>query len=149
MPTIKKILVCFDASPGSYEALELAKHLSCLNAQIEVDLLTVIGTQLMYTEYAASSLSIDKEILVNKYESHAYDVLNKVKRELEPQIPNPVNCHIAQGNPVKRILDFARTNKTDLIVIGSRGHGSVKEFILGSVSHHVVQKAPCSVLLAK
>ncbi|MGG6460906.1 MAG: universal stress protein [Candidatus Eiseniibacteriota bacterium] len=37
----------------------------------------------------------------------------------------------------------------DLIVIGSRGLGSVKEFLLGSVSHAVTRHASIPVLIVK
>ena len=55
------------------------------------------------------------------------------------------------GDPGYDIVKFAhnKKNKIDLIVIGSRGMGSTKEFFLGSVSHYVIHKAKIPVLLVK
>ena len=36
-----------------------------------------------------------------------------------------------------------------IIVIGSRGHGGIKEILLGSTSHYVLHKAPMPVLIIK
>ncbi len=47
------------------------------------------------------------------------------------------------------ILDFAVKNDNDVIVIGSRGLGGIREFVLGSVSHNVVQHARIPVLVVK
>jgi len=33
----------------------------------------------------------------------------------------------------------------DPIVMGSRGHGALKRLVLGSVAHHVLNHAPCSI----
>ncbi|MGB3566334.1 MAG: universal stress protein, partial [Priestia megaterium] len=40
-------------------------------------------------------------------------------------------------------------NQQDVIVIGSRGKGFVKETFLGSVSHEVAQSAECPVIIVK
>ena len=37
----------------------------------------------------------------------------------------------------------------DVIVVGSHGRGFVKRVVLGSVSHHVLQHAPCPVLVVR
>jgi nucleotide-binding universal stress UspA family protein len=52
----------------------------------------------------------------------------------------------------KRRTDFGiahAKNKFDIIIIGSRGLGSVKEVFLGSVSHAVVHKSKIPVLIVK
>jgi nucleotide-binding universal stress UspA family protein len=46
------------------------------------------------------------------------------------------------------VLDRAKKNRSDLIVMGARGVSPIKTFFLGSVSHKIVRHAPCSVLLA-
>ena len=47
------------------------------------------------------------------------------------------------------ILDFAKENNIDLIVIGTRGRSGFKRLLLGSVALHVVTYAHCSVLVVK
>ena len=47
------------------------------------------------------------------------------------------------------IIDFAETEKIDLIVMGSRGLSPSSRFKLGSVASQVVKYSPCSVYLVK
>ncbi|MGQ0606075.1 MAG: universal stress protein [Candidatus Nitrosotenuis sp.] len=56
---------------------------------------------------------------------------------------------IVYGNPVEQILGIAKKKKIDLIVIGARGKGRVKELFLGSVSNAVLHKSQIPVLLVK
>ena len=53
------------------------------------------------------------------------------------------------SNPAREILDGAREHGVDLIVLGTRGRHRLPGLMLGSVSHEVVSKAPCSVLIAR
>jgi nucleotide-binding universal stress UspA family protein len=55
--------------------------------------------------------------------------------QVEAGAPGPVICEVAQAG------GFA------LIVVGSHGSGLLKQLLLGSVSHHVVQNAPCPVFV--
>ncbi|MFK7691455.1 universal stress protein [Paenibacillus sp. HJGM_3] len=53
------------------------------------------------------------------------------------------------GDPAQTICSVARESGYELIVMGSRGLGRFSEVILGSVSHKVIQHAPCPVLIVK
>lgn len=56
---------------------------------------------------------------------------------------------LRQGIPARTILEFADEAGSDLIVVGSRGLGGIREMVLGSVSHNVVQQARVPVLVVK
>lgn len=47
------------------------------------------------------------------------------------------------------IIDFAETEKIDLIIMGSRGLSTSSRFKMGSVATQVVKYAPCSIYLVK
>jgi nucleotide-binding universal stress UspA family protein len=51
------------------------------------------------------------------------------------------------GTPVDSILDQAHRHTTDLILMGSRGRQGILRLVLGSVSHAVLHKGPCPVLV--
>lgn len=51
------------------------------------------------------------------------------------------------GDPAVE-LSRACEEGVDLLVVGSRGYGPMARVLLGSVSRHLVQKAPCPILVA-
>lgn len=55
-----------------------------------------------------------------------------------------VRTHARAGNPAEAILDVADEVNADLIVVGNRGIGAKKRFILGNVPSRVVHHSTCS-----
>ena len=53
------------------------------------------------------------------------------------------------GSPAESILKMAQDDKVDLVVMGARGLGLIREQIFGSVSHRVMTHACCSALIVK
>jgi nucleotide-binding universal stress UspA family protein len=51
------------------------------------------------------------------------------------------------GTPSDMILREASTLRAELILMGSRGRKGVARFVLGSVSHAVLHRMPCPVLI--
>ena len=56
---------------------------------------------------------------------------------------------LVRGRPASAIVDEAGAMKADLVVLGSRGHGTIAMMILGSTASEVVDHAPCPVLVAR
>lgn len=56
-------------------------------------------------------------------------------------------CRIAAGDPRDVIIETAKNEPFDLIVLGSRGLNFASRMLLGSVSTDVAQRAPCPVLI--
>lgn len=56
---------------------------------------------------------------------------------------------IYEGFPEECILDYAKRQDADIIIMGSHGRRGLKRMILGSVAEHVVRRAPCPVLVVK
>jgi nucleotide-binding universal stress UspA family protein len=65
------------------------------------------------------------------------------------QVPQDVSVVrvLAQGSPASAIVEQARRDGSDLIVLGSRGRGEVASMLLGSVSHQVLQRSAAPVLV--
>lgn len=55
--------------------------------------------------------------------------------------------HVVPDDPATAIIDVARREAADLVVVGSRGLGGVHRFVRGSVSGRVAAHAPTSVLI--
>ena len=60
-----------------------------------------------------------------------------------------VEAVVLRGRPATAIIDRAQGMGADLIVIGSRGHGTIESMLLGSVSAEVIDHAPVPVLVAR
>lgn len=56
---------------------------------------------------------------------------------------------LQEGNVVDTIVKTAKDGKFDLIVVGARGLSKFEELLLGSVSHGVLEKAPCPVIVTR
>ena len=54
---------------------------------------------------------------------------------------------IREGSPAKVILDVAKEENVDLIVMGSSGKSGFDRFIMGSVADKVVNASKCAVLV--
>lgn len=55
----------------------------------------------------------------------------------------------AHGDPAAAIVDEARAQHADLIVVGTHGRNRAERLVLGSVSTKVVHEAPCDVLVVR
>ncbi|PWW08621.1 nucleotide-binding universal stress UspA family protein [Paenibacillus cellulosilyticus] len=137
-----RIVVPVDGSPQAFKALEHAIKLAqTLSSDIRLIVIHVnasfaLNEPIFGTELDHHIAAEDKQVLdaaVSKLK--AAGVLFQAIHQT--------------GDPATIICDTAADNLADLIVMGSRGLGLVKEMLLGSVSHAVAQHAPCPVLLLK
>ena len=60
-----------------------------------------------------------------------------------------VEGFLLHGRPGTSIVDEATAFAADLVVVGSRGHGTIATMLLGSTASEVVDHAPCPVLVAR
>ena len=56
---------------------------------------------------------------------------------------------LIEGHVVEEIIKASERGKIDSIIMGARGLSTMKEILLGSVSHGVVNHAKCPVLVLK
>jgi nucleotide-binding universal stress UspA family protein len=47
------------------------------------------------------------------------------------------------------IIDYAKKNNVDLIVVGTKGMTGLKHFLLGSVANNIISHAHCPVLAVR
>lgn len=59
------------------------------------------------------------------------------------------HIEVLEGPAANAILRVANVRGSDLIIMGSRGLGSAKALLLGSISNKVLQEAECPVLIVK
>jgi nucleotide-binding universal stress UspA family protein len=146
-----KIILAVDRSEFSRWAVDLVLGLP-LTTEPEiivlhvVDLLPVVHpamTPILARQYGKS---IRQEL--NKNLKAAKRLTETISKRLGKkwQSVRPV---VDEGHVAERIISWAKREKADLIILGSRGLHNIKAFLMGSVSQKVVTHSPCSVIVVK
>lgn len=65
------------------------------------------------------------------------------------ELPCEIHTELIEGSSAQAIIGVATTRKSDVIVIGSRGLGTLAGLLLGSTGQKVVAHAPCPVLIVR
>ena len=142
----KRIVVPFDGSKGAAKALEMAVGLQKL---CDSDLLLV--TVYRHHSYLEASLSMvrveEPENLDDVLRGHAKAVIEHGKKEAAQLGATKVRGFVRNGPVARGIVAFADEHDADLIVLGSRGLGSIEGYLLGSVSHKVTGLSEIPVLV--
>ena len=60
-----------------------------------------------------------------------------------------VITYTAEGNTANEIVAMAKSEGVDMLFLGSRGLGEITGLLLGSVSHKVMNLAPCTCVIVK
>ena len=139
----RKIVVAYNASPESQRALASAIELAkSLNAEVQA--VTVKSDLPAYTAYAGALDPTVMETLradqLTEYESlQAKACALAATRGIE------LRSHLIDGGTVESIVDFVRTHRADLLVIGLHPRGSHIARMWSTV-YELAQEAPCCVL---
>lgn len=91
---------------------------------------------------------LDTSTLDSYYHDEAEKVFHPV-REFAAQRQWKLNTQQAKGNAVDAIIAFVESKKPDLIVMGTHGHSSLLNVVLGSVTTGVLSRCKVPVLLVR
>lgn len=126
-------------------ALDLAKKYSA-----EVTILTVVDLPSnSFWAQGTTFAPISSQKYLEKLENFHNRILSEAVKKAKTTAKIPVTKRLLNGRPAEKIIEVAKEGSFDLIVMGSRGLGGIKEFFLGSVSDRVADEAPCPVLIMK
>jgi nucleotide-binding universal stress UspA family protein len=135
---MKKILVGFDASEGSEQALNRAVML--LDEYGELILLAVVPSPADKSFVDASAY--------DKIRIKAEKLINQAVLDLGDQ-GFSIKGMIEQGDAAAKIIDVANRLNVDLIVLGSKGQSEIGHYLIGSVANKVVQYAAKPVMVVR
>ena len=146
----KKFLLATDGSESSRRALEFAVEMSSrYEAQLHV--LHVVSTMeipVEILEYISAEEIQDPPASVY-LEKIGLKILQQSERECRLTGCEDVHTAVLRGNPADMIIDFAKENAIDVIIMGSRGFRGIKGKLLGSVSRKVSHTADCTCIIVK
>ncbi|MEH6403750.1 MAG: universal stress protein [Sneathiella sp.] len=142
----KKILVPVDGSEKALEALQFAVNLqNAFNSELLI--LTVFRHHSLLEASMSMVRAEDPEVMDDIMRGHASNVAESSKESARNFGSKQVRAFVKNGPPARTIVSFAEKRDVDLIVLGSRGHGDLEGFLLGSVSHKVTSLADCPVMV--
>lgn len=137
----KHIIVAIDGSDHSDKALEYAKGLA-----------EAFGSTLWLVHAFPHTSDLigydDYEPLIARREGAGQAILNEARQKLGDG-KFEIQEELLEGPPAEAILSVAQTREADLIVMGSRGLGSLQGLLFGSVGNKVAHYATCPVMLVR
>lgn len=136
---MKHIVVAVDGSAGSGHALEEAVKLG--KSFAERPKLTVLHVD-PSVAMVEPPFGVDPD---ERIEEEGRALLRPIEATLAAS-GLEYAATLRKGDPAREICEFARHESCDLIVMGTRGQSLAAELLLGSVSHKVIQHAPCPVM---
>jgi len=137
-----RVLVGIDGSPASWEALQTLRSLALPEEVLLVHAvdpsvpIVAAGAEV----FLASAPDLEK-ILRERGEALLTRAADCAPKGAE------VTRHLITGSPADVILTVAEREMVELVVVGARGLGRVRELVLGSVSHRVIDHAHCPVMV--
>ncbi len=140
----KKILVPLDGSPLAEKALEQAEKLA-KTFESEVLLFQVVHFMPIYgSPELVAPLVVDE-----RHKEFAEKYLAKVAKEMEGR-GLKTKAIVKTGQQVAgEIIDFAKQNGVDLIIMCTRGRSGISRWVLGSTAHKVLIRAETPILLLR
>jgi nucleotide-binding universal stress UspA family protein len=137
--SVRKILLATDLSPTSSPATDEAfDAASRLGAHLLV--VSVIDSTALRLPGGRFQARVDQ--VRERRQSAAQELVQRGRRE-----GVPVTFLVWEGDPGDSILEAARAEDADMIVLGSHGRGPIGRLLLGSVSQYVVRHARMPVVV--
>ena len=142
-----KTLLAIDGSEEAALAAQAATELSKETGS-EVHVTYVLPAPEKLIGHHTYSAAV-RESVLEQAQSEAQQFLEGRAEELKAEGAKIVDTHLRTGEPDKEIIRLSEEIGATLIVMGSRGLGTVRRALMGSVSDSVVRHAHCPVLVMR
>jgi nucleotide-binding universal stress UspA family protein len=147
---IMRILGATDGSDAAARAVELAARLTKeLRAHLKI--VNVVSLRdiplVQLDEYSRSGHVTRQESMTAESKERLWIARQRVEAFAIPDVLFESAMELHEGNAAETIIDAARRDNTDLIIVGKRGLSRLSGLVLGSVSQKLVEDAPCAVMV--
>jgi nucleotide-binding universal stress UspA family protein len=145
-----RILLAVDGSSSSDRATDLTASLPLPSGSAVrvVAVLQPFADALALSYAAAGDASANVESEEERDARHLREAIGRAETALKRDGVT-VDGFLVRGRPASSIVDEAEAMDADLVVVGSRGHGTIATMVLGSTAAEIVFHAPCPVLVAR
>jgi len=141
---INKILFPTDFSEFNTAALNYASRLAAESGA----LLYIVHVN----EQSALNASMGEAsyLYASQWEGDVRKTIQDQLSRVRPTATNVTFEHVClDGAPVEELLEFAKREGVDLIVMGSHGRTGLSRLLMGSIAEGVVRRSECPVLVVK
>ena len=137
--------------PHRYENIEALRRFAQIeglatHVNTEIDRLRTLDYRVsMATDSAFQDSWVSPQLLIEV----GHHIVGGAKDRAERNGLENVDTRLEVGDPADRILKCIDSEKIDCVIMGSRGLNDLKGLFLGSVSHKVANRAPCTCIAVK
>jgi len=140
-----KVLIGVDDSPCSEVAVRHLAEAAWLKGTKFI-VLSAVAPIFVGPGEAAASDAIGR--LLEEQEKYHEEIAKRAATQLrKPGVT--VEARMVVADPRVALMEAAKAEHVDLLVVGSHGRTGIQKLLLGSVASHVVTHAPCSVLVVR
>lgn len=142
MTDIKRVVVPVDFS-------------STMNKVVDYGVMVAdkLGAEILFLHVINDFQGYDMMLVHPSFMSMTKDLEQKAEERMthlvkdHQQRENGVRGHVVIGDAADEIIDYAKLEKADMIIIGTHGVKGLEKILIGSTADRVVKKAPCPVLV--
>ena len=152
----RKILIAVNETESSKFAFQWTLENIVKPDQDELTIFTVVEPPIQSGYYYAASGAIYVPSFIDEQYQKATDEAISCLRSYEHTLnawfkDTPVKSEkiVGKGEVRDEIVDYAERNKMDLVVMGSRGMGTLKRTFIGSTSDYCIHHLTCPVIIVK
>jgi len=142
MTDIKRVVVPVDFS-------------STMNKVVDYGVMVAdkLGAEILFLHVINDFQGYDMMLVHPSFMSMTKDLEQKAEERMthlvkdHQQRENGVRGHVVIGDAADEIIDYAKLEKADMIIIGTHGVKGLEKILIGSTADRVVKNAPCPVLV--
>lgn len=141
----KRIMVPYDGSKFSIHAFKIALDMAKKYGS-KITAVTCLETDIRTPFYVDARA---EESILKKEKEEITKQLTKLVSTAEKSNISVNSKIIPTNNVIKSLVSFAKSNKIELVVMGSHGRKGLDKILLGSVANGIAQKVNCPVLIVR
>lgn len=143
-----KVLIALDDDEASQDALLFAEKILPTDA----DVIVLNVARFAWSPATWGDPMVGTPVTTTDDMTELQDDMDERAHELTERaalVIGHAESAVAHGDPGHVVVELAEAEDVDLIIVGTHDKGLWTRLWFGSVSHHVVTHAPCSVLVVR